>query len=131
MTPVLPACAVVGHGRLGTALSAALSAAGAHVDGPLGRGAGADGAEVVLLAVPDAEIARAAAQIVPGRLVGHCSGATTLAPLAPHRAFSLHPLMTVTERGASFAGAHAAFGGSDDAARATAEQLARALGITP
>jgi predicted short-subunit dehydrogenase-like oxidoreductase (DUF2520 family) len=131
MTPVLPACAVVGHGRLGTALAAALSAAGARVDGPLGRGAGADGAEVVLLAVPDAEIARAAAQIVPGRLVAHCSGATTLAPLAPHRAFSLHPLMTVTERGATFAGAHAAIAGSDDAARATAEQLARALGMTP
>jgi predicted short-subunit dehydrogenase-like oxidoreductase (DUF2520 family) len=131
MTPVLPACAVVGHGRLGTALADALRAAGAPVDGPLGRGATAHAADVVLLAVPDAEIAAAAAQIAPGRLVGHCSGATTLAPLAPHRAFSLHPLMTITTRGATFAGAHAAVAGSDDAARATAEQLARALGMTP
>src|SRR4051794_21632500 len=99
MTPVLPACAVVGHGRLGTALADALRAAGARVDGPLGRGATAHGAQVVLLAVPDAEIANAAALVAPGALVGHCSGATTLAPLlaAGHaRAFSLHPLMTIT-----------------------------------
>jgi predicted short-subunit dehydrogenase-like oxidoreductase (DUF2520 family) len=103
MTPVLPACAVVGHGRLGTALAAALRAAGAAVDGPLPRGATADTADVVLLAVPDAEIASAAAQIAPGRLVGHCSGATTLAPLHDHpEAFSLHPLMTVTAAGADF-----------------------------
>ena len=41
----------------------------------------------------------AAAAIAPGPLVGHCSGATTLDVLAPHEAFSLHPLMTVTARG--------------------------------
>jgi predicted short-subunit dehydrogenase-like oxidoreductase (DUF2520 family) len=131
MNSELPACAVVGHGRLGMALAAALRAAGARVDGPLGRGADAAGAEVVLLAVPDAEIANAAACLAPGALVGHCSGATTLAPLAPHRAFSLHPLMTITTRGADFSGAHAAVAGSDDAALATAERLARALGMTP
>jgi predicted short-subunit dehydrogenase-like oxidoreductase (DUF2520 family) len=134
MSPVLPACAVVGHGRLGTALADALRAAGAHVVGPLGRGATAADAEVVFLAVPDAEIAAAAAAVAPGRLVGHCSGATTLAPLtaAGHAdAFSLHPLMTITTRGATFTGAHAAVAGTGDAARATAEQLARALGMTP
>jgi predicted short-subunit dehydrogenase-like oxidoreductase (DUF2520 family) len=133
MSLVLPACAVVGHGRLGTALAEALRAIGAPVDGPLGRGATARGAAVVLLAVPDAEIARAAAAVAPGPLVGHCSGATTLAPLtATHAdAFSLHPLMTVTTRGASFAGAHAAVAGTSEHARATAEQLARALGMTP
>jgi predicted short-subunit dehydrogenase-like oxidoreductase (DUF2520 family) len=129
----LPACAVVGHGRLGLALTAALRAAGAHVDGPLGRGAAAERAEVVLLAVPDAEIPAAAAQVAPGRLVGHCSGATTLQPLLGHhaRAFSLHPLMTITTRGATFAGAHAAVAGSDEDALRTAEQLARALAMTP
>jgi predicted short-subunit dehydrogenase-like oxidoreductase (DUF2520 family) len=133
MTPVLPACAVVGHGRLGTALADALRAAGTPVDGPLGRGASARGADVVLLAVPDGEIANAAALIAPGALVGHCSGATTLAPVrAAHpRAFSLHPLMTITTRGATFTGAHAAVAGSDADARATAEQLAHALGMTP
>jgi predicted short-subunit dehydrogenase-like oxidoreductase (DUF2520 family) len=133
MSLALPACAVVGHGRLGSALAQALRAAGARVDGPLGRGATAQDADVVLLAVPDAEIARAAAAVAPGRLVGHCSGATTLAPLLARHAdaFSLHPLMTITTRGAAFAGAHAAIAGSSDAARATAEQLARALGMTP
>jgi predicted short-subunit dehydrogenase-like oxidoreductase (DUF2520 family) len=133
MNSNLPACAVVGHGRLGTALADALRAAGARVDGPLGRGATADGADVVLLAVPDAEIAAAASQIAPGRLVGHCSGATTLGPLLDGhaRAFSLHPLMTITTRGATFAGAHAAVAGSDEDALRTAEQLARALAMTP
>jgi predicted short-subunit dehydrogenase-like oxidoreductase (DUF2520 family) len=133
MTSVLPACAVVGHGRLGTALAVALRDAGAPVDGPLGRGAAAEGAEVVFLAVPDAEIAAATRAVAPGRLVGHCSGATTLAPvLATHAdAFSLHPLMTITARGATFAGAFAAIAGSGDAARATAETFARALGMTP
>jgi predicted short-subunit dehydrogenase-like oxidoreductase (DUF2520 family) len=127
----LSRCAVVGHGRLGTALAAGLRAAGATVDGPLGRGADAHNADVVLLCVPDAEIAAAAACIAPGALVGHCSGATTLAPLAPHEAFSLHPLMTVTEAGARFAGAGAAVAGSTDRAEATARELALALGMEP
>ena len=54
-------------------------------------------ADVVLLTVPDAEIEAAAAALTRGRarFVGHCSGATTLAPLAGREAFSLHPLMTV------------------------------------
>jgi predicted short-subunit dehydrogenase-like oxidoreductase (DUF2520 family) len=131
MTPVLPACAVVGHGRLGTALAAALRAAGASVDGPLGRGATANTADVVFLAVPDAEIASAAAAVAPGRLVGHCSGATTLAPLHGHpEAFSLHPLMTVTAAGADFTGTTAAIAGTTDGARATARTLATALGMT-
>jgi predicted short-subunit dehydrogenase-like oxidoreductase (DUF2520 family) len=133
MNSDLPACAVVGHGRLGTALAEALRAAGARVDGPLGRGARAAGADVVLLAVPDGEIADAAAAVAPGALVGHCSGATTLRPVLDHhaRAFSLHPLMTITTRGAVFAGAHAAVAGSDEDALRTAEQLARALAMTP
>ncbi len=133
MTPTLPACAVVGRGRLGPALAAALRAAGVAVDGPLGRGATAQDADVVLLCVPDAEIARAAACIpgCDGRLVGHCSGATTLAPLHPHEAFSLHPLMTVPATGADFRGAPAAIAGTTDRARDTARRLAAGLGMTP
>jgi predicted short-subunit dehydrogenase-like oxidoreductase (DUF2520 family) len=127
MTSVIPRCAVVGRGRLGAALAAALPGA----LGPLGRGASADGADVVLLAVPDAAIADAAAHVTPGRLVGHCSGATTLAPLAPHEAFSLHPLMTVTADGAEFRGASCAVAGSTPRALATARCLAEALGMTP
>jgi predicted short-subunit dehydrogenase-like oxidoreductase (DUF2520 family) len=132
MTLVLPRCAVVGHGRLGTALAGALRAAGVSVDAPLGRGATAADAEVVLLCVPDAEIAAAAALISPGRIVGHCSGATTLAPLSAHAdAFSLHPLMTVARTGADFAGAHAAIAGTTERARAVARALADVLQMTP
>jgi len=83
----------------------------------------------VLLCVPDAEIEAAASLIAPGPLVGHCSGATTLAPLAPHEAFSLHPLMTVTREGGRFAGAGAAIAGSTARATALAAGLADALGM--
>jgi len=124
-------CAVVGAGRLGHALAAALSAAGVAVEGPLGRGANPQ-AEVVLLCVPDGEIATAAAAVTPGPLVGHCSGATTLEPLTGHEAFSLHPLMTVPEGGeAPFAGAGCAIAGSTPRALATAGALALALGMRP
>jgi hypothetical protein len=160
-------CAIVGAGRLGHALAAALRKAGAEVDGPLGRNARPQ-AEVVLLCVPDGEI-RAAAAAIPARgpaasdgapagspaaphetaeanppapdgktarvreqLVGHCSGATTLEPLHPHEAFSLHPLMTVPEGGtAPFEGAGCAIAGTTPRALATAEALARALHMRP
>ena len=129
-----PACrrlAVVGRGRLGTALATALTDACYAVDGPLGHGADGVGADAVLLCVPDQEIARAAAAIRPGPLVGHCSGATGLEPLVPHEAFSLHPLMTVTRRGASFAGAGAAVAGGTTRALALATALASDLGMRP
>ena len=125
-------CAVVGRGRLGAALAGALRAAGLEVDGPLGRGADAGDAGLVLLCVPDAEIAAASACVAPGRLVGHCSGATGLEPLAHHpEAFALHPLMTVTERGACFAGAGCAVAGSTDRALGAASALARRLDMRP
>ena len=73
-------------------------AAGLTVDGPHGRGSDGAGADAVLLCVPDAQIPVAAAAVRPGRLVGHCSGATGLGALAGHEAFGLHPLMTVTAR---------------------------------
>jgi predicted short-subunit dehydrogenase-like oxidoreductase (DUF2520 family) len=129
-----PCCrrlAVVGRGRLGTALAAALGAAGYDVLGPLGRGTNGAGADAVLLCVPDQEIAGAAALIAPGPLVGHCSGATALELLSPHEAFSLHPLMTVTPAGAEFAGAGAAIDGSTAGALELARQLALALGMHP
>ena len=131
-TPSTPLrLAVIGRGRLGTALTAALRDAGRPVVGPLGRGADPAGADLVLLAVPDAEIAAAAAAVTPGPLVGHCSGATTLAPLHSHEAFSLHPLMTITASGAAFAGATAAIAGDSERARAAATDLAQALGMHP
>jgi predicted short-subunit dehydrogenase-like oxidoreductase (DUF2520 family) len=127
-----PTVAVIGRGRLGSALASALLAADYEVDGPQGRGGDGGTADVVLLCVPDAEIAAAANLIRPGRLVGHCSGAADLAPLLSHaRRFSLHPLMTFTGAGASFAGAAAAIAGSDAAALATARELALALEMRP
>ena len=125
--------AIIGDGRVGRAIAAALRAANRPVIGPLGRCPDVASAHV-LLCVPDSEIAAAAAAVPPldGRLVGHVSGATTLEPLAPHEAFSLHPLMTVTSDAPAgvFAGAGAAVAGSTDAARAFAEQLAADLGMT-
>jgi predicted short-subunit dehydrogenase-like oxidoreductase (DUF2520 family) len=125
--------AIVGRGRLGSALARALSDAGVAVDGPLPRGAGPAETGPVLLCVPDAEIAAAAALIGAGAPVGHCSGATGLAVLAPHEAFSLHPLMTFTADSAPsrFAGAGAAVAGSTPAALELAVGLARTLGMRP
>jgi predicted short-subunit dehydrogenase-like oxidoreductase (DUF2520 family) len=114
---------IVGAGRLGRALHRALGATGRAVHGPLRRGEPVPaGATAVLLCVPDAEIANAAATVPPGPLVGHCSGATTLDGLD----FSLHPLMTVTERGADFAGATCAVAGHP-----IATELATALHMRP
>jgi len=130
--------AIVGRGRLGTALAGALqAAAGYEILGPLGRGADTRRAEAVLLCVPDAQIAQAAAKLAPGSLVGHCSGATGLDVLAPHEAFSFHPLMTVTSERATtatdgtgpFAGAGAAIAGSTARAMTFASELARALSM--
>jgi predicted short-subunit dehydrogenase-like oxidoreductase (DUF2520 family) len=114
---------------MGSALAADLRDAGLEVTGPLGRGERCPpAADSVLLCVPDAEIANAARDVIPGPLVGHVSGATTLEPLAGHEAFSLHPLMTVP---ASFHGASAAIAGSTDRALDTARDLAQALGMRP
>jgi predicted short-subunit dehydrogenase-like oxidoreductase (DUF2520 family) len=123
--------AIVGTGRLGTALSAALSAAGHAVRGPLGRGADPGDATVVLLCVPDGEIADAAAAIPRGPLVGHCSGATGLGVLSPHEGFSLHPLMTVAAGAPPtiFAGAGCAVDSTTPRALATAEAMAETLGM--
>jgi predicted short-subunit dehydrogenase-like oxidoreductase (DUF2520 family) len=127
----LDSIAIVGAGRLGSALSAALGAAGYVVRGPLGRGADARGAPAVLLCVPDGEIAAAAAVIERGPLVGHCSGATGLDVLAPHEAFSLHPLMTVPAGAAAdvLRDAGCAIDGSTPRGLAAAEALAAALGM--
>ncbi len=131
--------AIVGHGRLGSLIAVSLTQADVVVDGPFGREDPvaerlcAATADVILLCVPDAEIAGVAAAIPAGTPIGHCSGATTLEVLAPHEAFSLHPLMTVAA-GASpdvLAGAGAAVAGSTPRALALARGLAELLGLRP
>jgi predicted short-subunit dehydrogenase-like oxidoreductase (DUF2520 family) len=133
-TPACVRLAIVGRGRLGNALAEALAHGRYEIVGPLGRGGDGADADAVLLCVPDAQIADAARLIPqgPGRLVGHCSGATGLGPIAPHEAFSLHPLMTVPAGGiAQFAGAGAAIAGSTPRALELAAELAGALGMRP
>jgi predicted short-subunit dehydrogenase-like oxidoreductase (DUF2520 family) len=128
-TSHLPACAIVGAGRLGTVMAAALRAGD-----PLRRGEPIPaGVDVVLLCVPDGQIAAAAAAVPDGPLVGHCSGATGLEPLGAREGFSLHPLMSVPAGSAPgvLTGAGCAVDGTTPRALATAYALAHALQMIP
>ena len=73
---MLKSVRVVGHGRVGSAISARL------------RGRGIERGEVepdlVLLCVPDSAIRNIAATLDVGPWVAHVSGATPLGALAPH-----------------------------------------------
>ena len=60
--PELGRCAVVGDGRVGRALTAALP----WLRGPFGHGFAGEDVDVVVLAVPDGQIAAAAATVRPG-----------------------------------------------------------------
>lgn len=122
--------AVVGRGRMGNALAASLREVGVAVIGPTGRDLHeVGGADVVLLAVPDASIAEVAKSVPPGPLVGHLSGAMTIDVLAPHESFNVHPLLTVTGAMDRFAGCSAAVAGSTPRALQCAQSLARILGM--
>jgi predicted short-subunit dehydrogenase-like oxidoreductase (DUF2520 family) len=131
-----PRMGVVGPGRLGTALAAALRDAGAEVEGPLGRGLVPHHADAIVLCVPDAEIPGAAAAVAgAARFVGHTSGATPLSALASAsaEAFTFHPLQSFAYGAAaheSFAGAGCAIAGETPAALATARALAERLRMT-
>jgi pantoate--beta-alanine ligase len=91
---------LIGPGRAGRSLAAALADAGHDVRGVLGRHddlrQAARGVEVLVIATPDAAIAEVAAAVVPvpGTVVVHLSGALGLDALGPHpRRASLHPLV--------------------------------------
>ena len=122
---------LVGRGRLGRALVTALGDAGLQVDGPLGHGATGAGSDVVILAVPDGEIAAAARAVAAGPLVGHCSGATGLHTLGAQEVFGFHPLLAVADAGARFEGAACAVAGSSERSRWLADALSRRLGMIP
>jgi predicted short-subunit dehydrogenase-like oxidoreductase (DUF2520 family) len=136
--------AVIGAGRVGTALAAALNEVGVEVEGPLGRGEPPGTSRAVIICVPDGEIA-AAAEVAAGAapLVGHTSGATPLHALAPAAdagaaLFGFHPLQTFAgpaadgrAAAAAFTGAGCAVAGSTKTALAFAVSLARRLGMTP
>jgi predicted short-subunit dehydrogenase-like oxidoreductase (DUF2520 family) len=122
-------CDVIGRGRMGDALSAALRDAGLSVRGPLGRGADAAGASIAILCVPDREIEAAVRAVVPGPIVGHVSASADLALLVPHERFVMHPLVSVVGAGARFAGVTSAVDGSTPRAMSVARALAERLGM--
>ena len=123
---------VIGAGRAGGSLAAALRRAGWSVDGPLGRDAdrsvAATGTRVLVLAVPDGEVAAVAGSIPSGEaVVVHLAGSLGLDVLAGHdRVGSLHPLVALPDvtRGAErLQGAWFAIAGDS-----VVEEMARALG---
>ncbi len=118
---------VIGRGRVGSAVAARLEERGVALRD--------DGAEVVLLCVPDAAIRDVARDVVPGPgWISHVSGGTPLAALDPHeRRFGLHPLQTFTRaRGPEqLDGAFAAVTAETPEARERGFELARLLGLTP
>ncbi len=91
---------LIGPGRAGRSLAAALADVGCDVRGVLTRhddvSSAARGVDVLVIATPDAAIADVAARVRPVRttVVVHLSGALGLDVLAPHpRRASLHPLV--------------------------------------
>jgi predicted short-subunit dehydrogenase-like oxidoreductase (DUF2520 family) len=123
---VIRSIRIIGAGRVGSAVTARLRERGVSLLD--------DGAEVVLLCVPDSAIPEVASAVEPGPWIGHVSGATPLAELEPHRRrFSLHPLQTFTRaRGPEqLDGAYAAVTAENPDARAVAVELAETLGLRP
>ena len=118
---------VVGaSGRVGSAVAARLRERGFRVQ--------EDGAELVLLCVPDGAIADVARGVASGPWVAHTSGATPLAALEPHeRRFGLHPLQTFTKRRGpeQLDGAYGAVVAETAGARDVGTWLARELGLQP
>jgi predicted short-subunit dehydrogenase-like oxidoreductase (DUF2520 family) len=125
---------VVGRGRAGRALAAALRRAGHDVDGPARRGDPQPAGDAILLCVPDSEIEVAAAAVAGhARFVGHVSGATPLSALDPAgaEAFGLHPLQTIAGDEADLRGCGCGIAGSTPAALERARRLAIDLGMEP
>jgi predicted short-subunit dehydrogenase-like oxidoreductase (DUF2520 family) len=156
--------AVVGAGRVGTAVAVLLRRAGHRIVAVSGRAAtrervarflpdvpvlGAAGsaarADLILIAVPDAAIAEAVAEIVagggarPGAWFAHLAGALGLDVLAPvlddgGRRLALHPLQTFADvEGAieRLPGSTAAVTADDEEGFALGEALARDVGAVP
>ncbi|RZL31960.1 MAG: DUF2520 domain-containing protein [Rubrivivax sp.] len=130
--------AVIGYGRLASALVPALQASGeAVVVGRRSPGAGeftaaaaARQADWVWLTVPDDQIAATAAALPwrAGQLALHCSGATPLDALAPAPAAAgFHPLKLLAGD-AGLAGVHVGIE-ADAAHRPALQVLAQRLGL--
>jgi len=114
------ALTIIGPGRVGTSIAKAAAAAGIEVD-LLGRDFTSHDLDsrIVLICVPDQQIASVARSIADmdglPLMLGHASGATTLAPLAGRQtggSFSVHPLQTVPEGDSDLNGCPGAIAGS-------------------
>ena len=118
---------VIGRGRVGSAVASRLEERGVELR--------ENGADLILLCVPDTAIRDVARDLVPGPgWIAHVSGATPLTALDPHeRRFGLHPLQTFTRvRGAEqLDGAFAAVTAETDDALDRGFELARLLGLEP
>ena len=154
--------AIVGAGRVGTAVGVLLLAAGHTVTAVSGRDAtrirvaeflpgvpvvdpalAVTGATVVVVAVPDDELASVTAEIAPrcrrGTWVAHCSGALGLDVLEAARAagarrLAVHPLQTfpdVRRAIEELPGCAAAVTADDEEGYAVGEAIARDLGARP
>ena len=134
----LPRIGILGLGRLGGSLRRALEATGAEVE----IGEAARGCEIVFLCVPDDVITTVAitiaADVAPGSVVTHCSGALSsnaLGILREHgcKVASFHPLQTFSdhETGATHFAGCPVFLEGDDAALTQLEAVAELLGSVP
>lgn len=128
---------VVGAGRAGSSFARALGRAGHDVNLVHHDDLGAlEGADLVLLTVPDDAIAEVASRLSPSasRVVAHVAGSRSLDVLAPHpRVASLHPLVTLptAERGAQrLLGATYAVSGDELAYAVVASLEGRAIEVS-
>jgi predicted short-subunit dehydrogenase-like oxidoreductase (DUF2520 family) len=141
-----PITAIIGSGRMGRGLAAALERGG-HSVRLLGRDRRPDAtrdAQLVLIAVPDDAVETVAAELAAAEAIGaehvvlHLSGLLDRAALQPLTSTgaglgSFHPLQTVAEPAAApdlLRGAYAGLEG-DERALAAGERLAALLGMRP
>jgi predicted short-subunit dehydrogenase-like oxidoreductase (DUF2520 family) len=130
---------VVGPGRAGSSLAAALAAAGWQVLDPVRHGddvsGAARGVDLLVIATPDAAVAPVAAAVEPvgSTTVAHLAGSLGLDVLAPHaRRAALHPLVSLPDAAVGArrlaAGAWFAVAGDPPGALALVEQVVADLG---
>ena len=106
-SPPVRSVRVIGGGRAGGAMAAALAEVGWDVRPVLGRAApaadvtaAATGVDLVLIATPDAAVAEVAAAVEPSpaAAVAHLAGSLGLDAVAPHpRRAALHPLVSLPD----------------------------------
>jgi predicted short-subunit dehydrogenase-like oxidoreductase (DUF2520 family) len=129
---VFESACVVGAGRVGTALAARLGES--LPTRTTTRELDFYDADLVVLCVPDGEIAFVAESIPPGPWIAHTSGSASVEELRGHsRRFTVHPLQTFTRDGSAeqLDGAWAAITGESQESLAAARNLANLLRVEP